>query len=95
MGRLNVRVTPRAGRDEIGRVELGDDGAAVVRARVAAAPADGRANDALEKLLASALGVPRSSVRVVVGMASRRKQVEVNGVSAEAALERLARRRTS
>ncbi len=76
-------------------VELGPDGASVVRVRVAAAPVDGKANEALERLLASALEVPRSSVRVVVGLTSRRKQVEVDGVSEAEALERLGRGLTS
>lgn len=90
MGRLNVRVTPRGGRDEIAGVEM-VDGASVVRVRVAAAPVDGRANEALVRLLADALEVPRGRVRVVAGMTSRRKQVEVEGVSAEDLVMRLRR----
>ena len=45
-----------------------------------AAPVGGRANRALERLLAKRLGVPNSAVSVVVGHTGRRKVVEVEGV---------------
>jgi uncharacterized protein len=50
------------------------------RARVAAPPERGRANEALIKLLAGSLGVPRSRVTVVGGQTARRKIVEVDGL---------------
>jgi hypothetical protein len=46
---------------------------------VRAAPERGRANDAVEALLAAALGVPRTRVRVVAGHTGTRKQVEIEG----------------
>lgn len=82
MARLTVVLTPRGGRDAIIGLESPAEGAAgtlVVRARVAAPPIDGRANTALERLLAAALDVPPSRVRVVAGRTSRRKQVEARG----------------
>jgi uncharacterized protein YggU (UPF0235/DUF167 family) len=60
-----------------------------VRARVTAPPVDCRANAAPERLLAGALDVPPSRVRVVAGHTSRHKQVEVEGLTSEAALARL------
>jgi hypothetical protein len=63
--------------------------------RVAAAPERGRANDALIALLADALAVGKERVRVVSGHSSRRKLVEVEGLSdAEAGqlLDAVARR---
>ena len=57
--------------------------------RVRAAPIEGEANAALEQLLAKALGVRRSAVRVARGGQSRFKAVEVDGVdlaAVEAAL---------
>ncbi len=71
--RLAVRLTPRGGVDRVDGV--GEDGA--LRARVAAPPVDGAANEALCRLLARELGVPRSAVRVVAGESGRRKIVEV------------------
>ncbi|MBI5106032.1 MAG: DUF167 domain-containing protein, partial [Solirubrobacterales bacterium] len=61
----------------------------VVHARVTAPPVDGKANEALRRLLARSLGVPRSRVAVVRGQASRDKAVEVDGLAAEDALRRL------
>jgi len=72
--RLAVRLTPRGGADRVDGV--GEDG--VLRARVAAPPVDGAANEALCRLLARELGVARGAVRVVAGEAGRRKLVEVD-----------------
>jgi uncharacterized protein (TIGR00251 family) len=75
---LRVRVQPRARRDEV----VGWQGAAL-RVRVSAPPADGRANQAVIALLAQALGLPRSSIGLVSGAASRDKLVSVGGRSLE------------
>jgi uncharacterized protein (TIGR00251 family) len=73
--RIAVRVQPRARRGEI----VGErDGSLVVR--VAAPPVDGRANDALCRLLAARLRIAPSRVRIVRGAASRDKVVEVDGI---------------
>lgn len=82
--RLRIRLTPRAARDEIAGWQ-GD----VLRVRIAAPPIEGRANAALERLLAEALGVPKSAVRVVSGARGREKTVAVEGLSQEEALRRL------
>jgi uncharacterized protein YggU (UPF0235/DUF167 family) len=79
--RFAVRLTPRGGTDRIDGV--GEDG--VVRARVAAAPVEGAANDALCRLLARELGVPRGAVRLVSGATGRRKLVEVDADGATVA----------
>jgi uncharacterized protein len=66
---------PRAARDEIvGWL----DGA--LKVRVSAPPAEGRANAAVEALLASALGLRRRAVRIVAGYGSSRKQAEIDGL---------------
>ena len=52
----------------------------MLRVRVTAPPVDGRANVALERLLANALGAPKSAVTVAVGGRSRDKLVEVDGI---------------
>ena len=72
--RLRVRLTPRGGSDRVDGVVDG-----VLRARVAAAPADGAANEALCRLIAREVGVPRSAVRIAAGATSRAKVVEVEG----------------
>ena len=84
--RLAVRLTPRAGIDRI--EALDPDGA--LRVRVRAAPAEGAANEALLRLLADALAVPKSGVRLVAGARGRRKLVEVGGLTADELHARLA-----
>jgi uncharacterized protein (TIGR00251 family) len=70
--RVCVRVTPRADRDEV----CGWRGAELL-VRVTAPPEAGKANAAVEKTVAAALGLPKSAVRVVRGHSSRSKQVEI------------------
>jgi uncharacterized protein len=51
----------------------------VLKARVRAVPEAGRANAALEALIAAWLGVPRSTVSVIQGGKSRLKRVAITG----------------
>ncbi len=86
---LFVRLTPKSSRDAVEGVEAGADGRTFLRARVRAVPEKGKANQALAKLLASALGVPASSVSIVAGGTARLKTVRVTG-EAEAIEAKLA-----
>jgi uncharacterized protein len=79
MVRIAVHVQPRAARSEI----IGQHGTAL-KVRLQAPPVGGAANEALVRLLAEALGVPRGSVRVVAGATSRTKTVEVGGTTVDA-----------
>jgi uncharacterized protein (TIGR00251 family) len=74
--RIDVRLTPRGGRDRVDGWE-GD----ILRVRVAAPPAEGRANDAMIRLLAKALGLPPSRLTLVAGGQSRTKVVEIAGLA--------------
>jgi uncharacterized protein YggU (UPF0235/DUF167 family) len=80
-GRLmvDVRLTPRGGRDALDGVDRLADGRGVLKARVRAVPEDGKANAALEALVASSLGVARSAVSVVQGKTARVKTLAVLG----------------
>lgn len=88
---LSLRVTPNAGSDRIEGRELRADGDAVLRLRVAAVPDKGKANAAAVALLAKALGVPKSAIRLVAGETARSKVVEIagDGPSLAARLEQL------
>ena len=66
------------------RVDGVTDG--ILRARVAAPAVDGAANQALLRLLADVLGVPRRDVRLVAGATGRTKLVAVDGAVAAAAV---------
>ena len=82
---LSVRLTPKSGRDEIVGIEaFGEE--AVLKTRVRAAPEAGRANEALERLIARWLKVPPSFVSVAQGGRSRAKQVLVEGDAGTLAL---------
>lgn len=81
---LQVRVQPRASRNQV--VGYQDQ---VLRVRVTAPPEEGRANDAVVALLAEALGVPKSRVRILQGHTARNKVVSVEGLTPEEAARRL------
>ena len=66
--RIAVRVTPCGGRDAL---TVDQDGRILIR--VAAAPTDGKANDAVLRVLAAALGVAPSRLTLLRGAAARDK----------------------
>ena len=71
---FRVRVVPRASRSEL----VGEyDGA--LRARIAAPPVDGAANDELVRLLARTFRVPRKAIEIAAGQTSKLKTVRVAG----------------
>lgn len=76
---MHVHVQPRASRSEV----VGTHGAAL-KVRLLAPPVDGAANEALVALLSEKLGVPRRDVRIVQGVTSRAKVVEIDGTTADA-----------
>ncbi|MFT3728868.1 MAG: DUF167 family protein [Terricaulis sp.] len=77
--RLRVRLTPAGGADRIdGRAS--DENGVYLKARVRAAPEDGKANAALIVLIAKAAGVPKSKVSIARGATSRMKTLELEDV---------------
>ena len=78
MARLTVKVHPRARRSAFaGR--LGD----AWKLSLAAPPVDGKANEECVRFLAELTGVARARVRIVTGLTSRTKVVEIEGVTEE------------
>ena len=75
MASIGVRVVPRSGRTG---VEVGPDGPVV---RVRSVPEGGKANQEAIRVLAAALGVPRTDVRLRSGARSRSKVFDVEGLS--------------
>jgi len=90
---VDVRLTPRGGRDAIEGIERCADGRAVLKARVRVAPADGEANSALCRLIADVLDIAPRQVTVAAGATSRLKRIRVTGEPA--ALVRALRRLVS
>jgi len=76
---IALRVTPRGGRDDIDGVETLANGRAVVKVRVRAIAEGGEANRSVTELLAKALHVPKTSVKILSGVTSRLKQVAIDG----------------
>ena len=76
---LFVRLTPKSSVDRLEGVETSADGRSHLKARVRALPENGAANEALEKLIAKALGVAASSVSVVAGGTARIKTLRITG----------------
>jgi uncharacterized protein (TIGR00251 family) len=83
-----VRVQPRASRSDI----VGWRQPGVLAVRVTAPPVEGEANRAVATLLAGALGIAASAVRVVRGERGRDKLVEVRGLTDVEVAARLAGR---
>ena len=88
---LDVRLTPRGGRDAIEGVERHADGRVVVKARVRAAPFEGQANDALRRLVAHELGLAPRQIDITAGEGARIKRLRIGGdpQTLDAALDRL------
>jgi uncharacterized protein len=82
--RVRLRVSPGAGRSRI----VGRHGEGW-KVRVAAAPERGRANDAVCRLLADALGLPRADVTLVSGHTAKDKVVELDGLAEDEIVRRL------
>ena len=81
MTRLPVRLTPGAASDRIDGWDVDAEGRPVLKVRVRARPIEGEANEALIKLIARALGLPKSAVVLQRGGQSRTKSLVIEGLS--------------
>jgi uncharacterized protein (TIGR00251 family) len=73
---VDIVVHPRAPRPRVGPV-VGDR----LRVAVTAPPVDGKANEAVVRALAEALGVRVGAVEILRGQTGRRKTVRIQGVT--------------
>lgn len=69
---ITVRVTPKASRNS---VQLDENGA--IRVYVTTVPEGGKANAAVQKLLAKALGVAKSRLSLIRGATGRDKSFRI------------------
>lgn len=81
---IHVKVVPGASRDKIVG-ELGD----ALKVAVSKPPQGGAANDAVIKLLAKQLGIPKANIRIVRGQASPRKEIQIIGLTINLIVQRL------
>lgn len=69
---FNIRVTPHAKQNKV----VDADG--VLRVYTTTAPENGRANDAVVKLLADYMNVPKSRIKILKGLTRRDKIISVD-----------------
>ena len=81
---IDIKVIPRAGRTQLAGTR---DNAILIR--LASAPVEGAANDALIAYLSDLLDIPKRNVIIVAGDKSRTKRIKVLGLSAAAIRARM------
>lgn len=86
--RLDIRVSPGAGKTGVAGLETGADGISRLKLRIAAPPVDGAANKATLAFLAKAAGRPKRDCALTKGQKNRSKTVEITGAP-DAILARL------
>jgi uncharacterized protein (TIGR00251 family) len=80
---LQVKITPKAARNALIRIDTDAGGGEHLKASVTAVPEKGKANAALIKLLAQKLGLPKSSITLIAGETSRQKTLHIDGAPGE------------
>lgn len=82
--KVSVKVIPRAHKNQIVGYEN-----QVLKVRLTAVPEKGEANEMLIEILSEELDVPKSSITLVRGHASRQKIVEIHGIDEQLLLKTL------
>jgi uncharacterized protein (TIGR00251 family) len=75
---LIVHLTPKASHNKIDGWAMNAENQKILRVRVTAVPEDGKANEALIKLLSKTLHISQSRISFIRGTTSRIKHLEVN-----------------
>ena len=78
---FSVRVQPRASSRRASKDEIAGEMGGALKVRLRAPAVEGRANEALVEFLAQLLKTPRSAVRILGGERSRKKRLEIRGVT--------------
>jgi len=84
--KLQVKVVPGAARSEVAGW-LGER----LKLRINAVPEKGKANAAVEALIAEALGLQKSAVRIIAGRISQLKTLEITGITESTIMQKLGR----
>lgn len=82
--KLKIKVVPGASRSHVAGW-LGD----ALKVRVAAPPEKGKANKAVESVVAQVLGLPSDAVRIVSGQTSPHKVLEIDGLTLQEIKQRI------
>ena len=73
---IEVKVEPRSSRKQI----TGIMDNTILKVKLTAPPVDGSANDQLIELISESTGVKKSQIKIIRGLSSKRKLVEITGV---------------
>ena len=73
---IEVKVEPRSSRRQITGVMDNE----VLKVKLTAPPVDGSANEQLIELISEVTGIKKSCIKIVRGLSSKRKVVEITGV---------------
>lgn len=89
VSKLAIRVAPNARQSALAGWMDDADGRPVLKLRIAAQPVDGAANAEVVRLLARALGVAHTSIRLDKGASGRNKLVEIDGFDKDSLITRI------
>ena len=70
---INIKVTPKAKENSIKKIDSTN-----YHIKITAPPDKGKANQAIIKLLAKELKIPKSSLQIIKGKTSRNKIIEIS-----------------
>ena len=73
MSKIKIRVLPRSSKNEV----VGEMADGTLKVKLTAPPIDGKANDALIKLLAKHFNVAKSKIKIAAGATSKNKTIEI------------------
>ena len=75
MSKIKIRVLPRSSKNEV----IGEMADGTLKVKLTAPPVDGKANDALIKLLADHFDIAKSKIKIAAGATSKNKTIEIEG----------------
>ena len=81
--KARFRLTPGAAKDRLKGVAADENGVAWLTASVTAVPEDGRANQALIRMLSKEWRIAKSSIQLIAGQTDRRKTLLIAGDAVE------------
>lgn len=72
--KIKIRVLPRSSKNEV----VGEMADGTLKVKLTAPPVDGKANEALLELLAEHFGVKKNKIKLVGGLTSKNKIIELD-----------------
>ncbi len=89
--KIEIKIAPSSKSDEILEFIQDTDGLYFMKARVKAPPKEGKANDALIKLLSKFFALPKSNIEIISGATSKQKIIRIVDFSDEIIVKRVQR----